>query len=261
MSETTEAASAPPPGEEDWIGSLKTQASSALGSLSFASFASSFEENVDNMAKATADQLSTSWRSAKTSLCEAKREAESLAAPIAAEADRMVKLAESTIGDGAKVAQKLACETYAKNPEIFIAGSFAALVLGLPATRRRLVMSFRTNEGLLRSATRRQAVLSETVDLHLQETKKLLERTKVAKDEYLNTQKKLRDARNQLDSLQSRLHRTDSTMVALMDELSFLKSKDAAAVRSEVSVHKGVVEKAIKQTRGAIKEIARTAGI
>ena len=56
-------------------------------------------------------------------------------------------------------------------------------------------------------------MLSQSVDLHLQETKKLLDRTKAAKEEFFRAQKKLRDARNQLDSLQTRLHRTDRTVL------------------------------------------------
>ena len=45
----------------------------------------------------------------------------------------------------------------------------------------------RSQEGLYKSAQRRKEVLSQSVDLHLQETKKLLERTNTAKEAYLKS--------------------------------------------------------------------------
>ena len=119
----------------------------------------------------------------------------------------------------------------------------------------------RSQEGLYKSAERRKAVLSQSVDLHLQETKKLLDRTKAAKEEFFRAQKNLRDARNQLDSLQTRLHRTDRTVWGLLDDLSLVRTKEAAGLRTEIAVNKGIVQKQSRLVRGAIKDIAASAGI
>ena len=130
-----------------------------------------------------------------------------------------------------------------------------------PPARIQGALRLRSQEGLYKSALRRKTVLEQAVDLHMKETNKLLDRTKAAKAEFVNAQKKLKDARNQMDSLQTRLHRTDRTVWGLLDDLSAVKTKDAVALRSEVQVVRDVGKSTSTKVKRAIKDIAVTAGI
>ena len=149
-------------------------------------------------------------------------------------------------------------------PDATLFGGTVLAFLAFPATRRFAVRHtigrFRSAEGRYKSATRRKEEVRQQVDLHLQDTKKLLERTKLAQEDFVKTQKKLKDARNQLDSLQSRLHKTDQKVWQLLDDLSLIKTKDALALRSEVLINKNVIQKQSKLVKKAIKNIAATAG-
>jgi hypothetical protein len=156
-------------------------------------------------------------------------------------------------------------DTYDAYPEATIASGSTFLVFAFPTTRRFVLRNtigrFRSQEGLYKSATRRKEVLEQTVELHLQETNKLLERTKVAKDEFVKTQQKLKNARNQLDSLQSRLHKTDQGIWGLLDDAKTIKKKEALALRSQISLHQKAIRKQNKRVAAEIKSIANTAGI
>ena len=156
-------------------------------------------------------------------------------------------------------------DTYNAYPEATIAGGSTFLVFAFPTTRRFVLRNtvgrFRSQEGLQKSATRRKEVLGQTVELHLQETNKLLERTKLAKDEFIKTHQKLKDARNQLDSLQSRLYKTDQSIWSLLDDAKTIKTKDALALRSQISLHQKEIRKQTKRVAAEIKSIANTAGI
>ena len=161
--------------------------------------------------------------------------------------------------------RKSVVDAYRSQPELVAGGTAAFLLLAFPRTRnfvvRNTVGRFRSQEGLYKAAVRRKTMLSEKVALTQQESTKLLQRTKMAQQEFQASVKKLRDARNQLDNLQSRLGRLRQESWSVDQSLKEIQKKEALQLRSEVAVNSSMIQKEKKTVSKAIKSIAALSGI
>ena len=145
-------------------------------------------------------------------------------------------------------------------PEASIAGGSALILFALPVTRRfilrQTILRFRSIEGQYNAALRKKTVLTESIELQLKEANKLLERAKLAKEELRSGQEKLKAARGQLESLQTRLYKTDHKAWTIMDDLSYIRTNEAATLKSEVQLNRSIVQKQNRQVQKFIKDIA-----
>ncbi len=154
---------------------------------------------------------------------------------------------------------------YGSSPALFWAGATVGASLVFPATRRVILRNtvgrFRSEAGVLKSAERRKEVLRQSIDLQMQETKNLVARSQAAREDFLRTQKKLRDARKQLDALQGRLHRTEGEAWHLGADLSRAKGAAAADVVSSARTCGDLAQKQRRLVQQEIKQIAKNCGI
>ncbi|QDZ24223.1 hypothetical protein HOP50_12g67600 [Chloropicon primus] len=284
------AESTPPsqaPGGGDWYGDLQAVTSDTLESVtSFFSLPDGLtgegirREDGENLIKGYVNQAveavtttvdeGAKWASSvfKDVRTQATAQKTAYVDPALRQACHMVSVARELEVQAIGRIRKHYCWAYEQQPELVAFTSFAALVLAFPGTRRMVVrgtLRLRSQEGLYKRVSQQNTVLAQSVDLQLQETRKLLDRTKVATEEFVRTQKKLKDARNQLDSLQSRLYKTDKSVWGLLDDLSLIKTKEfqkqAQSLQTEVAAKKDEIRKQTKLVQKAIKDIAATAGI
>ena len=95
--------------------------------------------------------------------------------------------------------------------------------------------------------------MDDNVQLQLQETKKLLERARVAREEFVHGQNKLQASCDQLESLLTRLYGTDQTAWRLMDDLTLVRGS-GPVLRSKVEMNKMAVQKQMQLVKKEIKE-------
>jgi len=152
---------------------------------------------------------------------------------------------------------------HASSPALFWGGATLGASVLFPATRRLILRNtvgrFRSEAGVLKAAARRKEALSQSIDLQMQETKKLVARSQAAREDFLQTQKKLRDARNQLDALQGRLHRTEGEAWHLSADLQ--RAKGAQDVVSSARTCGDIAQKQRRLVQQEIKQIAKNCGI
>ncbi|KAJ7523172.1 hypothetical protein O6H91_18G040300 [Diphasiastrum complanatum] len=114
-----------------------------------------------------------------------------------------------------------------------------AVLLLLRRPRRLLfrytIGRFRSEEVMLTNAEKKVKEMRQSIDILQNESKKLEERVRLAEEELVRGQTKLKNAGSQIRSLVRTVFKTESHARGLVDNLRELPGRDALRLRAEVA--------------------------